>query len=130
MKTTLAFASRTRRSTTAWIWLNSSSYITIWGLTITPPAARPVSWQKPWLFGLGIDPGNPGLVAPRLAELRSSIHRSSTAENHFYLTPFERTRATRCAEHRKGPRPRVLGHLAPLSALCSRPSWRYEAEPG
>src|SRR5579863_247574 len=34
MKTTLAFASRTKRSTTTWIWLNSSSYITICGLTI------------------------------------------------------------------------------------------------
>jgi hypothetical protein len=31
MKTTRAFASFTKRSTTVWIWLNSSSYITICG---------------------------------------------------------------------------------------------------
>ena len=43
MKTTLAFASLTRRSTTFWIWLNSSSYITICGLTIVPPPVRPLA---------------------------------------------------------------------------------------
>src|SRR5262245_23307565 len=34
MNTTLAFASFTRRSTIAWIWLNSSSYITMFVLVI------------------------------------------------------------------------------------------------
>src|SRR6185369_10246919 len=58
MKTTLAFASLTRRSTTVWIWLNSSSYITIWGLTIASLREPPTQfgdllsvhgkiWQKP-----------------------------------------------------------------------------------
>jgi hypothetical protein len=32
MKTTFAFALLTRWSTTVWIWLNSSSYITIWSV--------------------------------------------------------------------------------------------------
>src|SRR6188474_2091606 len=50
MKTTLAFASLTSRSTTAWIWLNSSSYITIPGLTI-------VSLRPNWLSA-----GRPGCL--------------------------------------------------------------------
>src|SRR6185369_1676618 len=96
MKTTLAFASRTRRSTTVWIRLNSSSYITIWGLTITPPAARQTLPALAFVIvSLGIGLGRPRrnqnpspLSAERLYLQRFLL----SSEQHFYLTPLERTR--------------------------------------
>src|SRR6187397_3125613 len=101
MKTTLAFASRTSRSTTAWIWLNSSSYITIWGLTITPPAALPTFWQllPRVVCRLGHRSGpcfRDQNLSPLLAKQLFTHRFLLYGEEHFYLTPLGRTRVTEC----------------------------------
>jgi signal peptide peptidase SppA len=77
MKTTLAFASLTRRSTTAWIWLNSSSYITICGFRVlvgrhatlvAPGLASVRTYGRSLLAKLGVS-----LEVHRRAEFKTAV---------------------------------------------------------
>src|SRR5262245_41919517 len=98
MNTTFAFASFTKRSTTAWIWLNSSSYITICGFIVSPPRwSRDRAPEEParCLGQAGTaraGPSVPRLIPETRGQGLERYHRAPILERERHTAPYLRMR--------------------------------------